>query len=36
MVNSINCSYDRGELSNSQREAIITSIIIEIKRQPTQ
>lgn len=34
MVDSINCSYDCGELSSSQREAIITSI--EKKRQPKQ
>ena len=26
MVDSLNCSYDYGELSNSQKEAIITSI----------
>ena len=26
MVDSLNCSYDYGELSNSQKEAIITLI----------
>ena len=32
LVDSFNCSYDHGELSNSQREAIIT-LIKERQRQ---
>ena len=35
MVDSLNCSYDYGELSNSQKEALITLIEKKIKTRGT-
>ena len=35
MVHSLNCSYDYGELSNSQKEAIITLIEKKIRTRGT-
>ena len=36
MVDSLNCSYDYGELSNSQKEALITLIEKKIKTRGTR